>query len=168
MSVASIPAWCRRIKALRKSLQMSQSDFAAMLNISAMTVSRWESGKAAPSPARYLELGRLAGNPRRWYFWNLAGIRKEDFREIVAEGETDYTSNVRIPKVIAALETQARLCEMRTAKLRAIIPDLPTIRLRRDYLDMSRRRTECLNTLRKQIATLKQLQPMKKSAKSSV
>jgi transcriptional regulator with XRE-family HTH domain len=154
MGATSIPAWSRSIKALRKSLQVSQSDFAAMLNISAMTVSRWESGKVAPSSAHYLGMGRIAREPRRWYFWNLAGIRREDFREIVA-GETGHTSDGHIARVIAALETQARLCEMHTTKLLATIRDLPTSTLKRDYLAMSRARTQCLDALRKQIGALK-------------
>jgi transcriptional regulator with XRE-family HTH domain len=154
MDVASVPVWSRHIKALRQSLQMSQQDFAAMLNISAMTVSRWESGKAPPSPAHYLEMGRIAREPERWYFWNLAGIRREDFREIVA-GEKGHTSDRHIARVIAALETQVRLCQMHTTKLLATIRDLPTSTLKRDFLVISRARKECLNTLRKQIDALK-------------
>jgi transcriptional regulator with XRE-family HTH domain len=154
-----VPAWCRHIKALRKSLEMSQSDFSGMLNISAMTVSRWENGKAAPSSARYIELGRLAGTGR-WYFWSLAGIRKEDFQELSAR-ETDHTSAADTDRVVAALETQARLCEICTTNLRGIIRNFPNSRLQRDYLAVSRASKECVNALRTRIGALKHLQRTK-------
>jgi DNA-binding transcriptional regulator YiaG len=73
------PRLADRIKRLRKSLNLSQSQFGSRLNCSAMAVSRWERGQRPPA-ACLLAMGKIAGPPRGWYFWNVAGITIKDVR----------------------------------------------------------------------------------------
>jgi DNA-binding transcriptional regulator YiaG len=74
-----LPQLAVRIKRLRKSLKLSQSQFGSRLNCSAMAVCRWERGQCPPS-AYLLAIGKIAGPPGGWYFWNIAGITIEDVR----------------------------------------------------------------------------------------
>jgi DNA-binding transcriptional regulator YiaG len=74
-----LPQVAQRIKHLRKTLNLSQHQFGNRLNCSAMAVSRWERGRRPPS-ACLLAMGKIAGPPRGWYFWNAAGITIEDVR----------------------------------------------------------------------------------------
>jgi len=73
------PRLGERIKRLRKSLKLSQDQFGRRLNCSAMAVSRWERGQRPPT-ACLLAMGKIAGPPRGWYFWNVAGITIKDVR----------------------------------------------------------------------------------------
>jgi DNA-binding transcriptional regulator YiaG len=41
--------FCKRIKAVRKRLKLSQEEFAQELGVSFTTVNRWENGKTLPS-----------------------------------------------------------------------------------------------------------------------
>ena len=49
--------WARRIIALRRRLQMSQSELGQQMNASAMAVSRWERGVQEPPANIYVQLG---------------------------------------------------------------------------------------------------------------
>jgi DNA-binding transcriptional regulator YiaG len=71
-----------KITRLRKSLNLSQDQFGRRLNCSAMAVSRWERGQRPPT-ACLLAMGKIAGPPRGWYFWNVAGITIEDVRAML-------------------------------------------------------------------------------------
>jgi DNA-binding transcriptional regulator YiaG len=73
------PRLGERIKRLRKSLDLSQDQFGRRLNCSAMAVSRWERGQRPPT-ACLLAMGKIAGPPSGWYFWNIAGITIKDVR----------------------------------------------------------------------------------------
>ena len=55
--------WARRIIALRRRLQMSQSELGKQMNASAMAVSRWERGVQEPPANIYVQLGNLTGDP---------------------------------------------------------------------------------------------------------
>jgi DNA-binding transcriptional regulator YiaG len=72
-----------KVRSLRKKLKLSQNQFAAKLGYSAMAVSRWESGKQEPPTRCLLEMGKLAGPPQGWVFWNMAGITTEDVRAML-------------------------------------------------------------------------------------
>ena len=74
-----LPQLAQRIKRLRKSLKLSQSQFGSRLNCSAMAVCRWERGQRPPT-ACLLAMGKIAGSPGGWYFWNIAGITIKDVR----------------------------------------------------------------------------------------
>jgi transcriptional regulator with XRE-family HTH domain len=72
------PEWAEKITALRKHLGLSQGEFGRRIDCSAMTVSRWESAQQPPTAEHYIRLGRIAGNPDCWFFWESAGLRSED------------------------------------------------------------------------------------------
>jgi DNA-binding transcriptional regulator YiaG len=77
-----LPQLAQRIKRLRKSLKLSQSQFGSRLNCSGMAVCRWERGRRPPSSC-LLAMGKIEGPPRGWYFWNIAGITIQDARDML-------------------------------------------------------------------------------------
>ncbi len=77
------PEWARKIQELRHKLSLSQSEFAELLRVSAMAVSRWERGINEPPGQAYIALGKLAGSPACWYFWERAGLRKSDLEKVL-------------------------------------------------------------------------------------
>ncbi len=74
------PEWAVRIEKLRDRLELSQTEFARKLDVSAMAVSRWERGINEPPANVYLALGKICGHDGCWYFWERAGITKSDVR----------------------------------------------------------------------------------------
>ena len=79
--------WAGRIRDLRIRLQISQGELARLLDCSAMTVSRWENGQLAPTAHYYLELGKLAGKPDCWFYWERAGLQSSDVVKVLPEKE---------------------------------------------------------------------------------
>src|SRR5579863_9118501 len=75
--------WARRIIALRRRLQMSQSDLGQQMNASAMAVSRWERGVQEPPANIYVQLGNMTGDPECWYFWGRAGLSSDDLMRVL-------------------------------------------------------------------------------------
>lgn len=72
------PDWAQKIELLRETLSLSQAALAKILNVSPMAPSRWERGINRPPSSVFLRLGKLVGHPLCWYFWEQAGLRKED------------------------------------------------------------------------------------------
>ncbi len=79
------PEWAVRIEKLRDKLDLSQTEFAKKLDVSAMAVSRWERGVNEPPANCYIALGKLADKEGCWYFWERAGITKHDVRRAMNE-----------------------------------------------------------------------------------
>src|SRR5271157_216608 len=77
------PEWAKRILALRRRLQISQSELGKQMNASAMAVSRWERGVQEPPANIYIQLGNLTGDPECWYFWGRAGMHSEDLMRVL-------------------------------------------------------------------------------------
>src|SRR5271169_6074927 len=75
--------WAARITALRRRLQVSQSELGKQMNCSAMAVSRWERGVQEPPANIYIQLGNLTGDPECWYFWGRAGLSNEDLMRVL-------------------------------------------------------------------------------------
>src|SRR5271170_6875882 len=75
--------WAKRIIALRRRLQMSQSELGKQMNTSAMAVSRWERGVQEPPANIYVQLGNLTGDPECWYFWGRAGLSSDDLMRVL-------------------------------------------------------------------------------------
>lgn len=82
-SKTPVPDWSREVLSLRRSLRLSQSDFAKRLNLSAMNVSRWERGAMEPTPGAYIRLGNLADDPSSWFFWGRAGLSTADIMRVL-------------------------------------------------------------------------------------
>lgn len=89
------PDWAKKIEQMRERLQLSQAALAKKLNVSPMAPSRWERGINRPPSSVFLRLGKLIGHPDCWYFWEQAGLSKEDL--------IDCTD----PAELAALEAKA-------------------------------------------------------------
>ena len=79
--------WAQQIRELRQRLHLSQGDLARSLDCSAMTVSRWENGQLAPTARHYIELGKLAGKPDCWFYWEKAGLQSSDVLRVLPERE---------------------------------------------------------------------------------
>jgi phage repressor protein C with HTH and peptisase S24 domain len=79
--------WAQQIRELRQRLRVSQGDLARSLDCSAMTVSRWENGQLAPTAHYYIELGKLAGKPDCWFYWEKAGLQSSDVLRVLPERE---------------------------------------------------------------------------------
>jgi SOS-response transcriptional repressor LexA len=75
--------WARQVFALRRRLQMSQSELGKQMNASAMAVSRWERGVQEPPANIYVQLGNLTGDPECWYFWGRAGLSSDDLMRVL-------------------------------------------------------------------------------------
>jgi transcriptional regulator with XRE-family HTH domain len=74
------PDWAIRTEKLRERLHLNQTELARLLGVSAMAISRWERGINEPPAAAYIRLGKLAGNPDCWFFWERAGLNKSDVK----------------------------------------------------------------------------------------
>jgi DNA-binding XRE family transcriptional regulator len=78
-----LPAWARRVKALRISLGLNQFEFGQRLKCSSMVVSRWERGLQKPPADCLITMGKVAGPPSGWYFWKLAGVDPDDAKRML-------------------------------------------------------------------------------------
>jgi transcriptional regulator with XRE-family HTH domain len=77
------PEWSLKIASVRQSLNLSQSDFAKKLDMSAMAISRWERGKLEPTSGAYIRLGNLVDDPLSWFFWGRAGLSTADIMRVL-------------------------------------------------------------------------------------
>lgn len=104
------PVWAGRIEKFRQESGLSQAALAKKLNVSAMAPSRWERGINQPPASVYIQLGKLAGNPSCWYFWERAGIRKSDL-EVVLPGlnQSDHDGNVVRTVEVVSVGRKAKL-----------------------------------------------------------
>jgi DNA-binding transcriptional regulator YiaG len=77
------PEWATRVEKLRERLQLTQMELARLLDVSAMAISRWERGINEPPAAAHIRLGKLAGSPDCWFFWERAGLSKSDIKRVL-------------------------------------------------------------------------------------
>jgi transcriptional regulator with XRE-family HTH domain len=77
------PEWATRVEGLRERLNLPQVEFARLLNVSAMAISRWERGINEPPAEAYIRLGKLAGSVDCWFFWERAGLSKSDVKRVL-------------------------------------------------------------------------------------
>src|SRR5689334_842220 len=98
------PEWAERITRFRESQGLSQASLAKRLNVSPMAPSRWERGINEPSSEIYMQLGKMAGNPDCWYFWQRGGISRADIDNVVSgfsAGSPDPVGNAVTPSATA-------------------------------------------------------------------
>lgn len=74
----SRPEWAVRLERMRERLGLSQAALARRLHVSAMATSRWERGVNQPPAEILIQLGKMAKGATRWYFWQLAGLKRRD------------------------------------------------------------------------------------------
>jgi len=99
----------RQIERFRRSLNLTQSEFAKRLGTAPMSVSRWERGILEVPANIYIKLGNLAGDPLCWYFWGCAGLRSEDvMRVLPAARDRLHESRLTSVLVVHAGGTQKR------------------------------------------------------------
>jgi SOS-response transcriptional repressor LexA len=80
--------WVGRILRLRRRLDLTQSEFAARINYSAMALSRWESGAYEPTSEAYVQMGNLADGQEAIWFWTRAGLKSSELSRMMPEAET--------------------------------------------------------------------------------
>jgi transcriptional regulator with XRE-family HTH domain len=73
--------WARCIAELRQRMQLTQTQLAERVGVTAMTVSRWERGLVEPTAGGYIALGNLAAAKHAWYFWKRAGLNEDKVRK---------------------------------------------------------------------------------------
>ena len=80
IKVKKPPDWAERARQLRAEQRenLSQEGFARLVGVSTSEVRRWEQGRRAPTPAQAIALGKIAGPPECWYWWEMAGLSRED------------------------------------------------------------------------------------------
>jgi phage repressor protein C with HTH and peptisase S24 domain len=116
--------WAKRILALRRRLQVSQSELGKQMNASAMAVSRWERGVQEPPANIYIQLGNLTGDPECWYFWGRAGLHSEDLMRVLPAVRSRLRKD-RMPS-LQLVQAGAHRTPKRPEKLVAI-PVLPVV-----------------------------------------
>jgi ribosome-binding protein aMBF1 (putative translation factor) len=79
----SATEWATMIGRVRDALGLSQAALARRLAVSPMAVSRWERSVNEPSAAIYIQLGRLAGSPHCWFFWQRAGLERSEIEAVL-------------------------------------------------------------------------------------
>src|SRR5208282_5907425 len=78
--------WARKILDLRHGMSLSQAAFASRLHYSAMALSRWERGTHEPPANAYIQLGNIADEADRLWFWSRAGLKISDLSHVFPEG----------------------------------------------------------------------------------
>lgn len=69
------------VSQLRNELGLNQRDFADKFSVSAMAVSRWESGANDPPGKCLVQMAKLTRNSAAyWAFLGAIGLTKKDFR----------------------------------------------------------------------------------------
>jgi len=120
-----IPEWSNKVKCLRESLKLSQSEFGQKLGVSAMSLSRWERGTVEPPEGAYIRLGNLAGNSLRWYFWKRAGLTINDIREALPDEISRLAQSRTVPLQIAHAGINAKSAKEKSEFV--AVPLLPVI-----------------------------------------
>ena len=125
-SKAVLPEWARTIKAVRRKLRLSQSQFAEKLETSAMAISRWERGEIEPSASAYLRLGKLMGEPLCWFFWGRAGLSTADIMRVLPKAGRRFREG-RVP-VVHVVHAGAEKHQLPAEESFVAIPLLPCTR----------------------------------------
>jgi SOS-response transcriptional repressor LexA len=116
--------WAKRILALRRRLQVSQSELGQQVDASAMAVSRWERGVQEPPANIYIQLGNITGDPECWYFWGRAGLSSEDLMRVLPAVRSRFRKE-RVPS-LQVVQAGAHRGSKRHSNLVAI-PVLPVV-----------------------------------------
>ena len=98
-----------RIRALRDSLGLTQTQFADALDVAQAAVSVWESGKETPTSGAYVRMGNLAHYPDNLWFWKEGGLEIEAAKSAAyyeLQRNTSMTGTlgetIRVPRKVSA------------------------------------------------------------------
>ena len=72
----------KRIKELREALAVTQADLAQRCGVKQSTVARWEKGQDKPPGQALIMMGRLVGEPDKWWWFKEAGINNDDLESV--------------------------------------------------------------------------------------
>jgi DNA-binding XRE family transcriptional regulator len=78
------------IRELRNALQFNREAFARACGVSRISALAWEAGKTSPQPRNWKEMAKLAvkaAPSTALWFWEKAGIEREDFQYLFPEFE---------------------------------------------------------------------------------
>lgn len=114
------PEWADKLEGLRLGLGMSQAALARKLNVSAMAPSRWERGVNQPPAEVFVQLGKLAGKRKCWYFWGRAGLRKSDITAVLSNLNRSRVHRGKLE--IAATPEATKLITSQTAANLVALP----------------------------------------------
>jgi SOS-response transcriptional repressor LexA len=76
----------KRIRELRKRLHLTQEGLAAHCKVHQAMVARWESGELGVPGEAIAVMAKLAGEPDKWWWLGLLGIKEDDLGSVRAEG----------------------------------------------------------------------------------
>ena len=96
------PDWPEKLKRLRKERRWFQTDLAKAVGVTPTAVNRWEKGSRQPDPIACIKLGKLAGPPDCWFWWQRAGLTEDDLLASVPAIEArlmDIRMGGRYPEV---------------------------------------------------------------------
>jgi len=99
----ALPEWAQKIRHMRLTMQLTGAAFAAQINTSKMTISRWERGISKPSALMWLRLAKFAAPPDSGYFYERAGLTQGDISE-PSLGMTVLQDDASITKLVGKLD----------------------------------------------------------------
>lgn len=94
-----LPEYSAAVRKLRESLNLTQPEFAEKVRVSPQMVPGWESGRREPGVASYITLGKLAGPPECWFFFERAGLSKPDIYRLMADAQDHVLSRIEAKRV---------------------------------------------------------------------
>ena len=112
--------WSRKILDLRRSMSMTQAAFASRLHYSAMALSRWERGTHEPPAQAYIQMGNLAGDPERRWFWARAGLKSSDLSLMFPTGGGGELAKSRFPELEVVVAGSGKRKAQLPAKARLV------------------------------------------------
>ena len=112
--------WSRKILDLRRSMSMTQAAFASRLHYSAMALSRWERGTHEPPAQAYIQMGNLAGDPERRWFWARAGLKSSDLSHMFPTGGGGELAKSRFPELEVVVAGSGKRKAQLPAKARLV------------------------------------------------
>jgi len=109
--LAKAPAAAGGIKAIRKTLELSQRDLGARLGCTGTTIARWENGATAPSPTALAELMRILGDQVvRAMPTELPGAQLKAFRKMLRLTQKQLAAKLDVEQTqVSQWENGARL-----------------------------------------------------------
>jgi phage repressor protein C with HTH and peptisase S24 domain/DNA-binding XRE family transcriptional regulator len=118
-----LPESSRKIEALRRNLNLSQSELGGKIGTSAMAISRWERGQAEPPADAFIQLGNLTGDPLCWFFWGQAGLSTADVMRVLPKASRRLRKD-RLPNV-QVVHAGAERMRMSEKRVFVAVPLLP-------------------------------------------
>jgi len=107
----------KKVSTLRKELGETRLVFAQRFGVTQMTVYRWETEVDLPSANKLLEMGKIAPEPLKWFFFEQAGLSREEVVEHAQDSAQEAAKpvagamNVCLLKRISLLKSTSSLRE---------------------------------------------------------